>query len=108
MPGAKEIIEVKVAKKLKERPDLGKGIGVAVAIDLKGEGGGRWVIDMTKEPATVSADSTAPVATTISMEAGIFEKMANGEMDPQTAFLTGKVKVDGNLGVAIKLGQLFS
>lgn len=106
MSEIKKIIEEKIAGKLRDRPEIAKGIGTAVAIDLSGEGGGRWLIDMSKEPAAVGM-SAQPATTTISMEAKVFEQMVRGEIDPQTAFLTGKVKVDGNLGVAIKLGQLF-
>ncbi len=105
---ARTLIEGKVAKKLKEKPDLGKAVNAAVAIELSGEGGGRWVIDFTKSPATIEADSDAHAVTTVSMGAETFVKMSSGEVDPQTAFLTGKIKVDGNLGVAIKLGELLS
>ena len=105
---AKTLIEGKVAKKLKEKPDLGKSVNAAVAIELSGDGGGRWVIDFTKSPATIEADSDAHAVTTVSMGADTFVKMSSGEVDPQTAFLTGKIKVDGNLGVAIKLGELLS
>lgn len=105
---AKTLIEQKVTKKLKERPELGKSVNAAVAIELSGEGGGRWVIDFTKSPATLEGDSKAHAVTTVSMAAETFVKMSSGEVDPQTAFLTGKIKVDGNLGVAIKLGELLA
>ena len=105
---AKSLFEGKVAKKLREKPDLGKSVNAAVAIELSGDGGGRWVIDFTKSPATIEADSDAHAVTTVSMGADTFVKMSSGEVDPQTAFLTGKIKVDGNLGVAIKLGELLS
>jgi putative sterol carrier protein len=105
---AKEIIEVKIAKRLKENPDKAKSIGTAVAILLTGGGGGRWVIDCAKEPAQVRMDADSPVTTTISLAAADLEKMVSGELSPQTAFMTGKVKVEGNLGTAIKLGQLLT
>lgn len=102
----KSIIEEKIAKKLNERTDLAKSISVPVAIELLGEGGGRWLIDFTKKPALVEAGSNAPAKTTISMDAEVFNQLAAGEIDPQTAFLMGKVRVEGDLGLAIKLGQL--
>lgn len=105
---AKEIIETKVAKRLSENPEKAKSIGQAVAIVLTGEGGGRWIIDCGKDPAQIMEDKDSPAVTTISMEAKDFEKMATGELNPQMAFMAGKVKVDGSLGTAIKLGQLLT
>ena len=104
----REIIEGKIAKRLKERPEDAKGIGVAVAISLTGEGAGRWVIDCSKDPAEVRQDATAKAEMTISMEGADLIKMVEGELNPQMAFLAGKVKVEGNLGLAIKLGQLLT
>lgn len=102
------LIEEKFSKKLKEHPEVAKAIGVAVAIELTGTGGGRWVIDCESKAPCIKADAVSRAVTTISMSTEVFEKMSKGELDPQTAFLTGKVKVDGNLGVAIKLGELLS
>ncbi len=105
---AKEIIEVKVAKRLLDNPFHAKSIGAAVAIVLTGEDGGRWVIDCTKDPAQVRRDESSPVATTISLATSDLERIFLGELDPQTAFMNGKVKVEGNLSIAIKLGQLLT
>lgn len=102
------IIEEKVAKKLKEQRDTAKKIGVATALVLTGEGGGRWVIDMSCDPATIRMDAKAPAVTTITTETSLFIEMATGKLNPQDAFLSGKVKVDGNLSVAMKLGQFLT
>ena len=31
----------------------------------------------------------------------------NGEQNPTTAFMTGKLKIDGDMGAALKLQKLF-
>lgn len=35
-----------------------------------------------------------------------FQEMFDGELDPTAAFMSGKIKIDGDMGVAMKLGQL--
>lgn len=103
---AKTLIETKVRKKLAERPEIGRGVNAVVAIELAGPGGGRWALDFTKSPPTFAEDAGARAATTIAMDAAVFVEIAIGKADAQTSFLMGKIRVDGDLGLAIKLGEL--
>jgi putative sterol carrier protein len=36
-----------------------------------------------------------------------FKAIANGEQNPTTAYMTGKLKIDGDMGAAMKLQKLF-
>ncbi|MBA2568575.1 MAG: SCP2 sterol-binding domain-containing protein, partial [Actinobacteria bacterium] len=36
-----------------------------------------------------------------------FQAIASGEQNPTTAYMTGKLKVDGDMGAALKLQKLF-
>lgn len=103
---AKLLLQEKITKKLKKYPELGKHIGVMVAIVLTGNGGGRWVIDFTKEPVAFREDADTSAVTTVSMDVGTFVGISAATIDPQMAFLSGKIKVDGDLAIAIKLGEL--
>jgi len=105
---AKEIIEKKIAKKLHENPQKAKEINAIIAIELSGDEKGRWVIDCTENPPKIYQDEKAPAQMTIKMKGGDFVKLANGEINPQMAFLTGKIKIDGDLGLAMKLGSLLT
>ena len=42
---------------------------------------------------------------TMTAEADVFRAILNGEMNPTMAFMTGKLKVDGSMGMAMKLGS---
>ena len=44
---------------------------------------------------------------TISSSAETFEKIRSGEQNPTTAYMTGKLKIKGDMGAAMKLQKLF-
>ncbi|MBI4126958.1 MAG: SCP2 sterol-binding domain-containing protein [Deltaproteobacteria bacterium] len=103
---ARSIVEGKVAQKLQRDANVAKGVKAAIVLELTGDGGGRWVVDFGKTPPTLTEDAATEAPTTISMASEVFVQLTTGELRPESAFLTGKVKVKGDLGVAIKLGQL--
>jgi putative sterol carrier protein len=42
----------------------------------------------------------------MTMTSDAFNKMISGSLKPSTAFMTGKLKIKGNMGLAMKLGYL--
>ncbi|QRZ13884.1 SCP2 sterol-binding domain-containing protein [Paracoccus methylovorus] len=67
------------------------------------EGEGAVYIDADGARA---ADDEAEVTLTASRET--FEGLMSGDVNPTTAFMTGKLRVDGSMGAAMKLGALLS
>ncbi len=45
---------------------------------------------------------------TMSADAETFEAILNGELKPTSAFMTGKLSVDGDMSQAMKLGAVLS
>jgi putative sterol carrier protein len=43
---------------------------------------------------------------TLTANADVFRAILEGEMNPASAFMTGKLAVDGNMGLAMKLGSV--
>ncbi len=64
------------------------------------EGEGAIVID---EDGVRAADDDAEV--TLTAEAETFQAIIDGDMDPTSAFMQGKLTVDGDMGAAMKLGS---
>ena len=77
------------------------GLGKSVKFDLKGDG----VIRI--EGGKVTNDD-APADCTILVSKADFEALARGALDPTMAFMQGKLKVNGDMGVAMKLQPLLA
>jgi putative sterol carrier protein len=67
------------------------------------EGEGAVMVDATGAHA---GDEAADVTLTASAET--FEAMMSGDMNPTSAFMSGKLTVDGDMGMAMQLGSVLS
>lgn len=100
----RRIVDERIVKKLMAKPEEARNIGKAVALVVTGELTGRWVVDCSTDPASVR-ESDESAATTITLDSTALENMLKGELSPPAAFMSGQIKVDGDLGAAVKLGQ---
>ncbi len=72
------------------------GFDGTAKFDIEGEGS--IIIDANGARA---GDDDADVTLTASTE--VFKAILDGEMNPTTAFMTGKLSVDGDMGAAMRL-----
>jgi putative sterol carrier protein len=78
--------------------------GKTIKIDFGGDHG---VIFMDGANSSVSdADNAAD--TTIKVSWDDFQSLASGALDGMTAFMTGKLKIEGDMGNAMQLQGIFS
>lgn len=61
---------------------------------------------MIDEAGARAADEPAEV--TMTAEPDVFKSILDGDTNPTTAFMTGKLKVDGDMGAAMRLGSVLS
>lgn len=85
-------------------PERTKGQTVSYRFDI--EGAGSWRVAVVDGQTTVqeTADGADCV---IAMKEETLLKLIRGETKPTTAFMTGKIKVDGDMSLALKLKELF-
>ena len=67
----------------------------------------KWVVDsqivyMSPEGSEVT-DEDAEAACTITTDMETFKGMYDKSVSPQAAFMTGKIKIAGDMGIALKL-----
>lgn len=91
-----------ITEQLRTRVGDDSGLGATVKFDL---GDAMIFVDGASSPNTVSNDDAAADCTiVISMDD--FETLLAGDLDPTTAFMMGKLKVEGDMGIAMKLSSI--
>ncbi len=90
-------------ERLRAQMALAPKLGYRVRLDLEEDG--VILLDGTEGPTTVSAeDGEAETTLTLSKES--LGKMLDGALDPTFAYMSGKLKVSGSMGVALKLAAM--
>jgi putative sterol carrier protein len=87
--------------------DKAAGTNMGILFDLSGDGGGQWHVNIADGQLNVTEG--APAATpsaTVKMTAEDFADMSSGKLNPMMAFMTGKVKVDGDLNTVMKFQSM--
>ncbi len=100
------LIFERIAKRVAENPDLAGKIGASFQFNLTGEQKNSWVIDL-KNAAEVRRGELPGADCTISMSDADFVALATGKLNPMAAFSSGKLKLQGNPMIAMKLQGLF-
>ena len=80
------------------------GLGGTLKFDF-GEPGSVY-IDGKSTPNTVTDGEGKTADCTISLSLETFEKMVKGELDGTSAFMQGKLRVAGDMGLAMKLAPI--
>jgi putative sterol carrier protein len=70
------------------------------------EGAGQWLVTVADGSIEV-IEGSGDADCTISTSEENFMKIVSGEQNPTTAYMTGKLKIKGDMGAAMKLQKLF-
>ena len=94
-----------VTNGLKEKIGEDCGLGATLKFDFGDDG--VLMLDATQVPNLVSnEDGEAQCTMAISIEN--FMEMAEGNLDGTAAFMSGKLKIQGDMGIAMKLGPILA
>ena len=85
-------------------PERARALDASYRFDI--EGAGNWRLEADGEKAVV-AESDAPADCVIRTDESTFLRIVRGEQSPMGAYMTGKVRVEGDLGLALRLRDVF-
>ena len=91
---------------LESRADPSKTAGMNNSYVFDIEGAGQWKVDVNDGNVSV-AEGGGDADATISASEETFQKIIDGEQNPTSAYMTGKLKIKGDMGAAMKLQKLF-
>ena len=75
--------------------------------EIEGEEASDWVVVIREDQCTVEEGNAAHPTLTFSADSQDFLAVINGELDGMKAFMTGKLKLVGDLSLAMKLLSFF-
>lgn len=92
-----------ITETMRGRVGADAGLGKSVKFDFGDDGVVR--IDDNASPAVVD-NADLPVDCTVKVSMSDFLDIAEGKTNPQMAFMMGKLKVEGDMSVALQLGKV--
>ena len=99
----KEFFEEVLPRRFK--PDKAGGIDVTVQVNITGPNGGDWVVTI-KNQKLEAKEGTHPSPTLeLDMAETDYMDLINGKMSGEKAFITGKLRFKGNIGLALRLKE---
>ena len=89
------------------RADKAGSAKALIQLVLNGDGGGNWVIDVSEGQCAVREETLPNPNVQVAMEATHFVSLIQGQLNPLQAFMSGKIKVSGNVGHLMQMMNWF-
>jgi putative sterol carrier protein len=91
---------------LEGRADASKIAGIDHTYLFEIEGEGEWLVAVMNGTVQVT-EGSAKADAIISVSGEVFNRIAAGTQSPAMAYMTGKLKIRGDTGAALKLQKIF-
>jgi 3-hydroxyacyl-CoA dehydrogenase/3a,7a,12a-trihydroxy-5b-cholest-24-enoyl-CoA hydratase len=103
-----QVVFEQIDQRIAEHPEWTKQVGVVYQFHITGNEGGQYVVDLKNEGGGARPGKDTAAACTLILTYEDFMAMLQGQLNPQLAFMRGKLKIKGNVMLAAKLSPLFS
>lgn len=103
------LFNVTIPAALEKNADAAKEIGAKYQFKITGDGGGEWFLDLTASGPKSESGAPGGADCTLTLTTEDFQKLhENPDANGMSLFFAGKLKVEGNQMLAMKLKKLFA
>ena len=89
----------------KFKPEKAAGINVTVQVNITGPNGGDWVVTIKNQQLKVEEGTHPSPTLELKIAETDYMDLVNGKMSGEKAFITGRLRFKGNIGLALKLRE---
>ncbi len=89
-------------------PDKAGATKAVIQVNLTGEGGGNWIVDVADGKCQVSEGTATSPKATITAGAADYLAVALGQLNAVSAFMAGKIKVTGDMALVMSFQNWFA
>lgn len=97
-----------LSQRLAERPEKLAGAAGVYQLDLTGEEGSSYSLIVADGKGEIQPGAAKNPGVVVTMTAADFMAMVAGKLDGMTAYMSGRLKIKGDMGLALKLQSLLS
>ena len=107
MPPATSAQEIFEEMESRFLPEQAGDMNAVIQFNLSGEGGGVWQAVIANQTLSVQTGAATAPTMVFSSSASDYVAIINGDLSPMAAFMQGKVKLKGDMALALKMQNLF-
>lgn len=89
------------------RPEIAGNLSASYLFDVSGPKGGKWTLEIKSGKCELSSGIKGNPNVTISISDQDWIAIYNGKLNSQMAFMMGKLRVSGDMSLAMKLQSIF-
>jgi putative sterol carrier protein len=88
-------------------PEKAANLNATIQLELTGEGAGDWVVKIANGAIAATPGRASAPNLTLKMAANDYVALSKGEANPVSLFMGGKIKLQGDMTLAMKFPEMF-
>lgn len=89
------------------KPEAAPGVNAVIQFSLTGDQTANYYVTLADDTCKVDEGEHESPTATLTMDGSDYLDMISGKLNPQTAFMQGKLKLSGDMGLLMRFQSFF-